>query len=69
MKKFSFKIETSLNNIDEKRWNICASNNKDFNPFNSYQFLKALESSNSINNNSGWNSAYIIIANNHNFNI
>ena len=66
MKKFSFKIETSLNNIDEKRWNICASNNKDFNPFNSYQFLKALESSNSINNNSGWNSAYIIIENNKN---
>ena len=66
MKKFSFKIETSLNNIDEKRWNICASNNKGFNPFNSYQFLKALESSNSINNNSGWNSAYIIIENNKN---
>ena len=66
MKKFSFKIETSLNNIDEKRWNVCASNNKDFNPFNSYQFLKALESSNSINNNSGWNSAYIIIENNKN---
>ena len=63
MKKFSFKIETSLNNIDERRWNLCASNNKDFNPFNSYQFLKALESSNSINNNSGWNSAYIIIEN------
>ena len=66
MKKFSFKIETSLNNIDEKRWNVCASNNKDFNPFNSYQFLKALETSNSINNNSGWNSAYIIIENNKN---
>ena len=66
MKKFSFRIETSLNNIDEKRWNICASNNRDFNPFNSYQFLKALESSNSINNNSGWNSAYIIIENNKN---
>jgi len=66
MKKFSFKVETSLNNIDEKRWNVCASNNKDFNPFNSYQFLKALESSNSINNNSGWNSAYIIIENNKN---
>jgi predicted N-acyltransferase len=28
--------------------------------------LKALESSNSINNNSGWNSAYIIIENNKN---
>ena len=66
MKKFSFRIETSLNNIDEKRWNVCASNNKDLNPFNSYQFLKALESSNSINNNSGWNSAYIIIENNKN---
>jgi len=66
MKKFSFRIETSLNNIDEKSWNVCASNNKDFNPFNSYQFLKALESSNSINNNSGWNSAYIIIENNKN---
>ena len=66
MKKFSFKIETSLNNIDEKKWNLCASSNRDFNPFNSYQFLKALESSNSINSNSGWNSAYIIIKNNMN---
>ena len=66
MKKFSLEIETSLNNIDEKRWNICASSNRDFNPFNSYQFLKALETSNSINNNSGWNSAYLIIKNNKN---
>jgi len=66
MKKFSLEIETSFNNIDEKRWNICASSNRDFNPFNSYQFLKALESSNSINSNSGWNSAYLIIKNNKN---
>ena len=61
MKKFSSKIERSLIGIDEKKWNICASNKKDYNPFNSYQFLKALEVSNSVNNDSGWNSAHLII--------
>ena len=61
MKKFSSKIERSLIDIDENKWNICASNKKDYNPFNSYQFLKALEVSNSVNNDSGWNSAYLII--------
>ena len=64
MKKFSLRVETSLSNIDEKRWNTCASKDKNFNPFNSYQFLRALELSQSINNNSGWNSAYLIIEDN-----
>ena len=64
MKKFSLRVETSLSNIDEKRWNTCASKDKNFNPFNSYQFLRALELSQSINNSSGWNSAYLIIEDN-----
>ena len=64
MKKFSLRVETSLSNIDENRWNICASKDKNFNPFNSYQFLKALELSQSVNNSSGWNSAHLIIENN-----
>ena len=64
MKKFSLRVETSLSNIDENRWNICASKDKNFNPFNSYQFLKALELSRSVNNSSGWNSAHLIIENN-----
>ena len=64
MKKFSLRVETSLSNIDEKRWNNCASKDKNFNPFNSYQFLRALELSQSINNGSGWNSAYLIIEDN-----
>ena len=64
MKKFSLRVETSLSNIDENRWNICASKHKNFNPFNSYQFLKALELSRSVNNSSGWNSAHLIIENN-----
>ena len=33
MKKFSLRVETSLSNIDENRWNICASKDKNFNPF------------------------------------
>ena len=40
MKKFSLRVETSLSKIDEKRWNTCASKDKNFNPFNSFTIFQ-----------------------------
>ncbi len=62
MNTFKFKIETSLSNIKKADWNSCAKNSSSkSNPFVSYEFLNALERSNSLNNNTGWFSRYLLI--------
>ena len=62
MNTFKFKIETSLSNIKKADWNSCAKNSSSkSNPFVSYEFLNALERSNSLNNDTGWFSKYLLI--------
>ena len=67
MNNLKFKIETSLSNIKKADWNRCAKNSfSKSNPFVSYEFLDALERSNSLNNDTGWFSTYLIIENERN---
>ena len=64
MNNLKFKIETSLSNIKKADWNRCAKNSfSKSNPFVCYEFLDALERSNSLNNDTGWFSTYLIIEN------
>jgi len=59
--KILISVENSLKDISKKEWNNCANpNSNDYNPFVSYDFLRSLEESNSINSNSGWYSSYFI---------
>ena len=51
--KILISVENSLKDISKKEWNNCANpNSNDYNPFVSYDFLRSLEESNSINSNS-----------------
>ena len=59
--KILISVENSLKDISKKEWNNCANpNSNDYSPFVSYDFLRSLEESNSINSNSGWYSSYFI---------
>ena len=65
MNTFKFKIETSLSNIKKADWNSCAKNSSSkSNPFVSYEFLNALEKSDSLNPKTGWFPTYLLIENN-----
>lgn len=65
MNKFKFRIERSLSNINKIDWNRCANNDiSKYNPFLSYEFLNALEKSDSLNPNTGWFPTYLLIENN-----
>jgi predicted N-acyltransferase len=64
MENYTFKVKSSLSDINKDNWNSCANNNQnEYNPFISYEFLYALEKSHSINHNTGWNSSYLILEN------
>lgn len=59
--KISISIENSLKEISKKEWDNCANpNSNDYNPFVSYNFLRSLEKSNSVNGNSGWYPSYFV---------
>ena len=65
MNNFKFKIERSLSKINKSEWNNCANTNDSlYNPFVSYEFLNALEVSQSINNDTGWFSTYLLAESN-----
>ncbi|PPR50401.1 MAG: hypothetical protein CFH15_00500 [Alphaproteobacteria bacterium MarineAlpha5_Bin5] len=49
--KSDFKFEKSLNNINKKDWDLCLN---DDHPFTQYEYLSALEKSNSACNETGW---------------
>ena len=61
------KIEVykSLNQISSDDWNSCSSPEKKVgrpnDPFTSYEFLKALEDSNSVGKGTGWEPLYIAV--------
>ena len=58
-------VENSIENIGKKNWNNCA-NHEDlsYNPFVSYEFLNALEKSNSVNGDSGWYTSFFVAKDN-----
>ena len=65
MNNFKFKIERSSSKINKSEWNNCANTNDSlYNPFVSYEFLNALEVSQSINNDTGWFSTYLLAESN-----
>lgn len=65
MSNFKFRIERSLSKINKSEWNNCANTNDSYyNPFVSYEFLSALEVSQSINNDTGWFSTYLLAESN-----
>ena len=65
MNNFKFKIEKSLSKINKSEWNNCANtDDSTYNPFVSYEFLNALEVSQSINNDTGWFSTYLLAESN-----
>ena len=54
------ELASSLRNIDKNQWNklnICNH------PFTSYEFLNALESSNSVSTKTGWTPKHILVKN------
>ncbi|MDB2700264.1 GNAT family N-acetyltransferase [Alphaproteobacteria bacterium] len=54
------ELATSLRNIDKNQWNklnICNH------PFTSYEFLNALETSNSVSTKTGWTPKHILVKN------
>ena len=48
-------IYSSINSMNKKDWDIC---NRNGNVFTSYNFLKLLEDSRSLSEQSGWNPSY-----------
>ena len=59
--KSDFKFEKSLNNINKKDWDLCLN---DDHPFTQYEYLSALEKSNSACNETGWQPHHYIEYNN-----
>ena len=54
------ELASSLSNIDKNQWNklnICNH------PFTSYEFLNALETSNSVSTKTGWTPKHILVKN------
>ena len=54
------ELASSLNNVDKDQWNklnICNH------PFTSYEFLNALETSNSVSTKTGWTPKHILVKN------
>jgi len=54
------ELASSLRNIDKNQWNklnICNH------PFTSYEFLNALETSNSVSTKTGWTPKHILVKN------
>ena len=57
----SIVVENSIENIGKKNWNKCANHEAlSYNPFVSYEFLNALEKSNSVNGDSGWYTSFFV---------
>ena len=57
----SVVVENSIENIGKKNWNNCANHEAlSYNPFVSYEFLNALEKSNSVNGDSGWYTSFFV---------
>ena len=57
----SIVVENSIENIGKKNWNNCANHEAlGYNPFVSYEFLNALEKSNSVNGDSGWYTSFFV---------
>ena len=57
----SIVVENSIENIGKKNWNNCANHEAlSYNPFVSYEFLNALEKSNSVNGDSGWYTSFFV---------
>ena len=57
----SIVVENSIENIGKKNWNNCAIHEaSSYNPFVSYEFLNALEKSNSVNGDSGWYTSFFV---------
>ncbi len=56
-----FRILHSIADISRNRWDRCANpdHGESYNPFVSYDFLAALEDSNSVNTRSGWRSHHV----------
>ena len=61
----SIVVENSIENIGKKNWNNCANHGVlSYNPFVSYEFLNALEKSNSVNGDSGWYTSFFVAKDN-----
>ena len=61
----SIVVENSIENIGKKNWNNCANHETlSYNPFVSYEFLNALEKSNSVNGDSGWYTSFFVAKDN-----
>mgnify|MGYP006262462389 FL=1 len=61
----SIIVENSIENIGKKNWNNCANHEAlSYNPFVSYEFLNALEKSNSVNGDSGWYTSFFVAKDN-----
>ena len=61
----SIVVENSIENIGKKNWNNCANHEAlSYNPFVSYEFLNALEKSNSVNGDSGWYTSFFVAKDN-----
>ncbi len=59
---YQSQIITSLSEISKKDWNSCCFNdNTSHNPFLSYQFLNALETSGCATAETGWQAQHIIL--------
>ena len=57
----SIVVENSIENIGKKNWNNCANHEaSSYNPFVSYEFLNALEKSDSVNGDSGWYTSFFV---------
>ncbi len=54
------KVVTQISDIPAAQWDACAGNQ---NPFVSYAFLSALESSGSVSADSGWQPQHLVIEN------
>ena len=50
-KKSEFFFSPSIKDLNQLEWNACI---QDDHPFLSYEFLSALEKSNSVSNETGW---------------
>ena len=54
MSETTVKILHSIDEIDESTWNDCAKASPPYNPFLNHKFLIALEKSNSVSPETGW---------------
>ncbi|MCY4305142.1 MAG: GNAT family N-acetyltransferase [Aestuariivita sp.] len=62
------EIHSSLKSITESDWDLCAcpealQDERPFDPFTTYRFLKALENSGSVGGNTGWQPQYLTAKN------